>query len=144
VQKKHFGNTIESLVCSFLEANQLTFVERNFSCRLGEIDLIMFEVSSNSLVFVEVRFRANAHHGNATESVDWKKQRKLRRTVMHYLQRNATARINARIDVVGVCKTDSTDPDSTNHCMSLSAHGVSRHYFANHLLIWTRNAIEDA
>jgi len=139
VQKKHFGNTIESLVCSFLEANQLTFVERNFSCRLGEIDLIMFEVSSNSLVFVEVRFRANARHGDATESVDWKKQQKLRRTVMHYLQKNATARTNARIDVIGVCNTDSTDQD-----VPWSAQGVSRHYFANHLLIWTRNAIEDA
>jgi len=91
VQKKQLGNAIETLVCTFLEANQLTFVERNFSCRLGEIDLIMFEVSSNSLVFVEVRFRANARHGDATESVDWKKQQKLRRTVMHYLQKNATA-----------------------------------------------------
>lgn len=137
MQKKHLGNAIESLVCTFLEANELRCVERNFSCRLGEIDLIMFEASSNSLVFVEVRFRANANHGNATESVDWKKQQKLRRTVMYYLQKKATARVNARIDVVGVCKTDSTDQD-----LSLSVHGVSRHYFARHFLTWTRNAVE--
>ncbi len=137
MQKKHLGNAIESLVCTFLEANELICVERNFSCRLGEIDLIMFEASSDSLVFVEVRFRANANRGNATETVDWKKQRKLRRTVMHYLQKKATARTNARIDVIGVCKTDSTDLD-----LYLPAQGVSRHYFAKHILTWTRNAVE--
>ena len=138
MQKKILGNAIETLVCRFLEANELTCVKRNFSCRLGEIDLIMFEASSNSLVFIEVRFRTNAMHGNATESVDWKKQQKLRRAVLYYLQRNASARTNARIDVIGVCNTDSIDQN-----LSFSANGVSQHCFDNHLLTWTRNAIEE-
>lgn len=138
MQKKYLGNAIETLVCRFLEANGLACVKRNFSCRLGEIDLIMYEASSNSLVFIEVRFRANAKHGNATESVDWKKQRKLRRAVLYYLQKNADALTNARIDVIGVCNTDSIDKT-----MPLSANGVSQHYFKHHLITWTRNAVEE-
>lgn len=137
MRKKLFGNAIETLVCTFLETHELICVERNFSCRLGEIDLIMFEASSNTLVFVEVRFRANANHGNATESVNWKKQQKLRRTVLHYLQKNANALTKARIDVIGVCNTNSTDPH-----MRLSTQCVTEHCFENHLLTWTRNAIE--
>jgi len=138
VQPTDFGNAIESLVCTFLEQIGLTCIERNFSCRLGEIDLIMFEAASNSLVFVEVRYRSNQHHGNATESVDWKKQRKLRRTGLHYLQKNADIDTCARIDVIGVCKSNelcSFIPEFT--------HSVTEHHFQNHVLTWTRNAIED-
>lgn len=138
MQKISVGSDAESLVCSFLELNELTCIERNFSCRLGEIDLIMHEASSNTLVFVEVRFRTNAHYGNATESVDWKKQRKLRRTVLHYLQKNATARTCARIDVVGVCKSDSANLD-----VPALPQNVTEHHFQNHALTWTRNAIEE-
>lgn len=138
MQKKLFGNAMETLVCAFLEENELACVERNFSCRLGEIDLVMFESSSNTLVFVEVRFRANARHGNATESVDRKKQQKLRRTVLHYLQKNADALTNARIDVVGVCNTIATGPNAT-----LLAQNVTQHYVGNHVLTWTRNAVEE-
>ncbi len=139
MRKILIGNAIETLACAFLEGNELECVEKNFSCRLGEIDLIMFEASSDTLVFVEVRFRSNVNHGNATESVDWKKQRKLRRTVLYYLQKNATARTNARIDVIGVSKIDTREQN-----MTFSAQSVSQHYFENHLLTWTQNAIEDA
>lgn len=138
MQKKLFGNAIETLVCTFLEEHDLRCVERNFTCRLGEIDLVMFEASSNTLVFVEVRFRANAARGNATESVDWKKRQKLRRTVLHYLQKNATAFTNARIDVVGVCHSSS--PDQQQH---LQTPCVTEHVYQGYLLIWTRNAIEE-
>jgi len=138
VQKKLLGNATESLVRSFLEQHGLNCVEQNFSCRLGEIDLVMLETTSNSLVFVEVRFRANASHGNATESVDWKKQRKLRRTVLHYLQKNADAGTHARIDVIGVCKSSSRQLNQLG-----STQCVTQHAFKNHLLTWTRNAVEE-
>jgi len=137
VHKKSIGNAMETLACKFLEDHQLICVERNFSCRLGEIDLIMRDTSSNTLVFVEVRFRANAKRGNATESVNWKKQQKLRRTALHYLQKKANASTRARIDVIGISNTDTSKLNERE-----SAPYVSEYCYQNHLLTWTRNAIE--
>ncbi len=135
MHKRPFGDSIEALVCDFLEQQDLSCVTKNFSCRLGEIDLVMLEPSTNTLVFVEVRFRASAEHGSATESVDWRKQRKLKRTVLHYLQRHADARQRARIDVVGVSYGGEDEaPVLIN---------VSTHQYLGHQLIWTQNAIEE-
>ncbi|VEH66434.1 endonuclease [Rodentibacter pneumotropicus] len=43
-----------------------------FKC--GELDLIMQD--GQTIVFVEVRQRSNAHFGSAIDSVDWYKQQK--------------------------------------------------------------------
>lgn len=137
MQKTIFGSSIESLVCAFLELNALRCIQKNYHCRLGEIDLVMLDEASNSLVFVEVRFRAQAQFGNATESVDWAKQRKLKRAVLHYLQKHADAKQVARIDVIGVCNLSHDDaPETEPSC------GVSTHQYEGYLLRWTRNAIE--
>lgn len=133
------GSTVESLVCDFLESHHLRFVCNNYRCRLGEIDLVMFDERSDTLVFIEVRFRSSFSYGGATQSVDWKKQRKLRRAVLHYLQKNATAKQKARIDVIGV---STMDTDTSNPFGPLS-FGVSKHEYREHLLIWTRNAVEE-
>ena len=138
MQKITFGHSIEALVCAFLEDNHLICIQKNFACRLGEIDLVMLEPASNALVFVEVRFRTEQRHGSATESVDWRKQRKLRRTVQRYLQIHADAHQPARIDVIGV----SYGSHSSN-AEQICAPGVSVHRIKQHELVWTRNAIEE-
>lgn len=141
MQITHTGSAIEAMVCHFLELNALRCITKNYHCRLGEIDLIMFDEANNMLVFVEVRFRTAATFGSATETVDWAKQRKLKRAVLHYLQRNTEAKQQARIDVIGVCNRHAdgtgTPPDSFN------PYGVSTHQHDGYLLRWTRNAIED-
>jgi len=151
VQTTHFGSTIEAQVCTFLEINGLRCVQRNYTCRLGEIDLVMLDQADHSLVFVEVRFRARAQFGSATETVDWAKQRKLKRAVLHYLQKHADAKQVARIDVIGVCHLNvgesegggAIDDSIANSIKQEPAFGVSTHQYENYLLRWTRNAIED-
>jgi len=135
VQKSKKGQSIETLVSCFLEQQGFQCLEKNYYCRLGEIDLIMLDQSSNTLIFVEVRFRSHVSHGDGTESVDWKKQRKLKRTVLHYLQKHANVSQRARIDVVGVSNTRR----STNSV----SDDVSIHLVDQYQLIWTRNAITD-
>lgn len=78
------GNQMEDAAAQRLRAAGLTIVERNFSSRFGEIDLIAMD--GNTLVFVEVRFRRNNHFGGAGISVDQRKQRKLLATANSYLQ----------------------------------------------------------
>ena len=60
-------------------------MERNYQTRRGEIDLILQEEAS--LVFVEVRYQASSAFGRPEETVDSKKQSRLRFTAEVFLQR---------------------------------------------------------
>ena len=79
------GAAAEARALAFLQQQGLTLVEQNFSCRWGEIDLILRD--QETLVFVEVRQRSSARFGSAAASVSAGKQAKLWRTAEVYLQR---------------------------------------------------------
>ncbi len=93
------GNVQEARAYEFLQSEGLSLITQNFSCRMGEIDLIMQD--KNSLVFVEVRYRANKQFGGAVASVTKGKQRKIIRTALFYQQRYAP-KSNMRFDVIGI------------------------------------------
>ncbi len=93
------GKKAEDVACSFLQRNGLSLMQRNYHCRYGEIDLVMQD--SDTLVFVEVRYRSSIKFGSAAESVDSNKQRKLVFTANHYLQRHPTNQAT-RFDVVAL------------------------------------------
>ena len=91
------GLEAEEMALDYLRHRGLTVVERNYRCRLGEIDLIMRD--GQTLVFVEVRMRASSAFGGAQESIDARKQRKLLATARHYI--GAQGRIpDCRFDAV--------------------------------------------
>lgn len=102
--KQTAGQAGEDAALTHLLAAGLTLIERNFQCRWGEIDLILRD--SDCLVFVEVRLRSSNQYGGAAASVDQRKQKKLRKTALHYLQRNRSSPNQAaRIDVVALQTT---------------------------------------
>lgn len=99
--KQRAGQAGEDAALRHLQAAGLSLVTRNYHCRWGEIDLIMRD--GDCLVFVEVRLRSRSNFGGAAASVDARKQAKLQKTAMHYLQQQrASARQAARIDVVAI------------------------------------------
>src|SRR2546428_13015509 len=79
------GQAGEDRALAHLEQHGLKLIERNFRCRGGEIDLIMQE--RGSLVFVEVRKRADSRHGGAAASVTPGKQRRLQSGALPFFQR---------------------------------------------------------
>lgn len=81
--KQAQGKLAEDLAASYLQEQGLTILHRNFLCKLGEIDLIAQD--SNSLVFVEVRFRKSTAFGGALASITLAKQAKLRRAANYFL-----------------------------------------------------------
>ena len=89
-----------------LQRHGLTLVERNYRvargphARGGEIDLILRE-RDGTLVFVEVRARADARHGGAAASVGAAKRASLVLAARHYLLRFA-APPPCRFDVVAI------------------------------------------
>jgi putative endonuclease len=86
------GQEAEDRACRYLQAQGLTLVQRNYRLaggphrRGGEIDLIM-HTPDGTLVFVEVRARAQARQGGAAASVTLHKQRRIQRAAQHFLMR---------------------------------------------------------
>ena len=74
----------EDLALKYLKRRGLKLLMRNYSCRYGEIDLIMQDKAA--LVFVEVRYRKRDDYGGAVESVDRHKQSCIANTAASYLQ----------------------------------------------------------
>jgi putative endonuclease len=79
------GQAGEDHALAFLQQNGLRLIERNFRCKGGEIDLVMEQRST--LVFVEVRKRAEDCFGGAAASVTARKQARLIIAAQVYLQR---------------------------------------------------------
>lgn len=100
-QRRAAGTALEQLAARWLSARGLRLIESNYHCRLGEIDLIMRD--TDTLVFVEVRYRSRNHFISPVTSVDARKQRKLVRTAAVYLQhRGLTDQVPCRFDVLGI------------------------------------------
>lgn len=95
------GHNAEELACHRLQREGLRLSARNYRSPFGEIDLIMLE--RDTLVFVEVRYRSNADFGTPAETVDARKQARLRATAEHYLQNTPRASKKAcRFDIVAI------------------------------------------
>ena len=98
---KRKGHEVEHLVAEYLQQQGLHLIQRNFSCRMGEIDLILLH--QNTLIFVEVRFRRLSSYGSAADSVNFVKQQKIIKSARLYLLKNpAYADLACRFDVVAV------------------------------------------
>jgi len=99
--RRQTGFAQEANAAQYLSQRGLLLIESNFSCRLGEIDLIMKD--GDTLVFVEVRYRTRADFMDPVTSVDHRKQKKLLRSAATYLKYHGlTDRIPCRIDVLGI------------------------------------------
>ena len=103
MNKREVGFKYENVAKEYLILQGLVFVESNFYTKFGEIDLIFFEKSSQTLVFVEVKYRRNDFFGSAIEMVTEEKQNRILVSSQVYLLKKNWDR-NVRYDVVGVSK----------------------------------------
>ena len=98
---RYKGQLAEQSACDFLSQQGLSLVQRNYLCRVGEIDLVMLD--GQTLVFVEVRARSHDRYGDGAMSVIASKQRKLLKACSHYLVSHGKYdKIPCRIDVVSL------------------------------------------
>jgi putative endonuclease len=66
-EKQRLGTLGESTARTILESKGMRFVEANWHCSIGELDLVMLE--GDELVFIEVKTRRGEKNGRAEESV---------------------------------------------------------------------------
>ena len=95
------GAYYERRAKNFLLSRMWRLVAKNYSCRIGEIDLIMQNFSKSHLIFVEVRYRHSNNYGGSINSVDIVKQRKIINTSLRFLQHHPQYyEQNLRFDVI--------------------------------------------
>lgn len=95
------GREAEHAAYEYLRDQGLQLLHRNYRAPFGEIDLIMQE--RDVVVFVEVRYRRSDDFGTPAETIDARKQARLRATAAHYLQRNRkVSKKPCRFDIVAV------------------------------------------
>jgi putative endonuclease len=95
------GRRGEDLACKFLKKDKYKILEKNFSCRQGEIDIIA-EDRKGVVCFVEVKARSRQDYGLPIEAVTHSKQKKLLATAFIYLETNKMESKDMRFDIVSV------------------------------------------
>ena len=100
--KRRIGREYEDIAANFLIKNGLNILNRNFYTKAGEIDIIAED--GDTIVFTEVKYRRSNSYGFPEESVDFRKQQRIRRGARVYLYLNHINEnsVNVRFDVVSV------------------------------------------
>lgn len=100
---KELGKFGEDKAAAFLRRKGYLIVERNFSCRFGEIDIIARK--GNFIVFAEVKLRKNAEFAVAREFVTYSKQRRIISSASLWLSIKQ-CELQPRFDVIEIYAPD--------------------------------------
>ena len=90
----------------YLKRKGYKVLERNYTCPVGEIDIVARD--KKTIVFVEVKTRRSMSYGSARLAITPHKQRKISMTALYYLKCNRQVDQDARFDVVTVQSTGGT------------------------------------
>ena len=85
----------------YLKRKGLKIIAQNFSCMLGEIDLVAAE-ADGAIVFVEVKTRRDEELAKAQDAVNYKKRIKLGQLAKFFLKTYKIKDKPVRFDVVAV------------------------------------------
>ncbi len=101
MNKRCVGKQKEELTAAFLTGCGMKILEKNFACKMGEIDLI--GLHEGCLVFLEVKYRKNISYGYPQEAVSKNKKRKIILVSGYYrMLRHYGDTMPIRFDVVSI------------------------------------------
>lgn len=101
--KQILGQAGETCAANFLQTKGHVLLERNWRGRYGELDIVSLD--NGTLVFSEVKTRANAKFGMPQQAVTPAKQKRLCKAALEYLCVHDYAAYNMRFDVLALTKT---------------------------------------
>lgn len=100
LKNKITGAIGEKLAVSYLIKNNYKIIDRNFKCKLGEIDIIA--TIDDVVVFVEVKTRKSLIYGYPYEAVTLSKQQKIIKTAHSYIKLKKIMDKQYRFDIIEV------------------------------------------
>ncbi len=102
-QRKELGKRGEETAADYLAGKGYRIIDRNYKCRVGELDIIAME--GETLIFIEVKTRKDLSYGLPCESITATKKWHISRAVGYYTAIHKLEDLNMRIDVVEVLAT---------------------------------------
>lgn len=100
VERLFLGREGEAHALRLLRAKGYRILGRNVRSKFGEIDVVAQQ--GKALCFVEIKARTGLEFGFPEEAVDGRKQWRLRRLALWYLQSRRVKNVPVRFDVVSV------------------------------------------
>jgi len=97
---KHLGSSGELAAQVYLRGLGYKIIEKNFKCKIGEIDIIARD--GNTLVFIEVKTRSSFTFGLPEEAVTARKIHKIHLIGDYYRSLHKELPELTRIDVIAV------------------------------------------
>ena len=98
--KKALGKKGEEIALQFLKKKGYRIIEKNYVCKMGEMDIIAKE--KDTLAFIEVKTRTSTTFGPPQLAVNFQKQMQLSKVALYFLKEKGIEEIKARFDVVAI------------------------------------------
>lgn len=102
LSKREFGDIGENIACKYLVDKKYKIIERNFSCKQGEIDIVAKDLVKNEYVFIEVKTRSNFSYGKPAEAVTDIKQKHILKSTKYYLHIHKLENAFIRFDIIEI------------------------------------------
>ena len=102
---KEIGDKFEGIAQKHLSSSGIKILQKNYLCKFGEIDII--GIDGEVVIFCEVRAKSNIEFGRPEETINQKKQLRIRKAASKFLQ--ATPQYSnslCRFDVISIIFND--------------------------------------
>ena len=107
-EKDDLGRRGEAVAAAWFESHGYIVLDRNWRCRLGELDLVLRH--GVTTVFAEVKTRTSTAYGHPFEAITAAKARRLRQLAAEWCRARGAGTDDIRVDVVAVIDAWSAEP----------------------------------
>jgi len=107
--RRRFGNRGEDLAAAFFITRGFRVVVRNWSCRMGEIDLVVER--AGNVHFVEVKTRRTMKYGYPEEAITRTKLAHFSRAIEAYLRASPSAPQHYQADALAISIKEDGPPE---------------------------------
>lgn len=106
---KRRGDAGENAAVRWLVKIGYEILECNFSCRIGEIDIVALDREEGVIAFAEVKTRSSISYGLPCQAVNSSKQRKILLSSQLWLKINSSYRVfQPRLDIIEVIRSEGS------------------------------------
>ena len=102
LDNQELGKIGEELAAKYLAQNKYKIIQRNFRCKLGEIDIIAYDLKNKELVFFEVKTRSNFKYWRPSEAVTKIKKKHIVKAAEYYYNYKSQRNKAIRFDVIEI------------------------------------------
>ncbi len=122
--RKEVGAKGEKLAVKLLKRKGYKIVQRNYKCKLGEIDIIAKK--DGTLVFAEVKTRQTKEFGPPQYAITAAKRKQISKVALFYIKKKRLREQSCRFDVIAITFSSESRKPNVEHIEN--AFELSRRY----------------